>query len=272
MTVTKKSIIFTLAMAVALGSLSLLVVQQVDAWAWGGHNKMARDVAQAGGVSSNLVDTMRGQAAWADGRSWDSNKPEDGNGTYGIGEEKNVSFWDWAFDQVGAEFDHWFDVGINQGEAPNNSRRFLGWAAQWYINNGYTNFGFKVLGRGIHYIQDMSMPYHTVSYENNDDSDNDGTRDHFEYESWHNSNYSDQGMGTWVEWGTEYGTEYSISSDDGIYNQTERMAEDANSEFGNVNHGAWDDSPYYTKSLMWDYGERVEAIMEYIAPGHVSYG
>jgi hypothetical protein len=225
---------------------------------------MARDLGEAGNLSSSQVDKLDNQAFWAD-----SDKASDGNGTYGIGEEKNPWQDKWLppFCCTRANWDHWYEVGTGMGLAPANAKRFMGWAAQWYINNGYTGYGFKILGRGLHYPQDMSMPYHTTAVSNLENfGDN-----HGKYENWHANNYEDEWMGSYVQWGANWGQNYNISSDDGIAKMTRQLAKETADRIDAVNSGQWDENVYETKWAMYDFGERASAIVSYVAPGHSNF-
>lgn len=256
-------IVFSIALTVAFASLASLSFMQVTAWT-GGHHDMARDLGQAGNLDSQYVNKLDNQALWAD-----SNDAEDGNGTFGISEEKNP----WQdkylppFCCMTANWDHWYEVPSGIGSAPVNTKRFVGWAAQWYINNGYTPYGFKILGRGLHYPQDASMPYHTTAISNLENfGDN-----HFKYEDWHEKNYDSENMGSYVRWGAKYGSNYNISSDQGIAEMTRELARSTSDRVSETNGGKWDDNPSETRWAMWDFGERASAIVAYAAPGHVNF-
>lgn len=110
------------------------------------------------------------------------------------------------------------------------------------------------------------MPYHTTAVSNLENfGDN-----HTKYENWHANNYGDQSFGQYIDWGATYGSA-SVSSDDGIAEQTRKLAKDTSDRVGDTNSGQWDDNPYETRWAMYDFGERASAILEYAAPGHVNF-
>lgn len=259
----RNNVVFALSMVVALVALSSLTVPGLNAWT-GGHSDMARDIGEAGNLESQHVDRLAGQAHWAD-----KDAAEDGDGTYGISEEHNP--WQdkylLPFCCTRANMDHWYEVGTGVGDAPQNTRRFIGWSAQWYINNGYTNYGFKMLGRGLHYPQDMSMPYHTTAISNLENfGDN-----HGKYENWHDRNYDSESFGQFIKWGAEYGADYTITEDDGLAKHTRELAKETEDRVDAVDNGDWTQNVYETKWAMYDFGERASAMIDYAAPGHSDF-
>lgn len=254
---------------------TVVFVPNSTAWTPDGHEKIGEDVGEAGGLSGQHIDRLEAQAGWAD-----SEEAEDGVGTWGINEEVNpwVDRNVYPFSATTANYDHWFNAATGAGKAPQNAKRFMGWAAKWYINNGYTNYGFKMLGRGNHYIHDMSVSYHTIAWSNVDKGCDGafgwlsgGTLDHFTYESWHESNYNDKSFGAYMKWGAEYGDNYAVNSNDDIAEQTKELARETKPRHDNIENCQWQDDAYPTKLAMWSLGERVSSVNEYVAPGYFNY-
>lgn len=275
MTINHRTILYSFVVVFAAAAFTLVQLPALHAWAPAGHEKIGKDVGQAGGLASQHVNKLENQAGWAD-----SDEAEDGNGTFGIDEENNPwqDRWLEPFRSGTANYDHWQNAATGVGHAPKNAKRFMGWAAQWYINNGYTNYGFKMLGRGNHYIHDMSVSYHTVAWSNVDKGCDGavgwatgGTLDHFVYESWHNQNYDDKWFGSYVQWGANYGDDYNVNSDDGIVEQTKALSNETKPRHNNIENCQWQDDASPTKWAMWDLGERVSAVNEYVAPGHFDF-
>lgn len=258
-----------------VAAFSVVTVSQLHAWTPNGHEKIGEDVGEAGGLATQHVDRLENQAGWAD-----SEEAEDGDGTWGIDEEVNP--WTdrnvYPFSSTTANFDHWYNSATGVGKAPANAKRFMGWAAKWYINNGYTNYGFKLLGRGNHYIHDMSVSYHTIAWSNVDKGCDGafgwltgGTLDHFTYESWHNSNYEDKLFDSYLSWGADWGADYNVSSNSDIAEQTRQLAHETNPRHNSIENCQWQDDAYPTKQAMYDLGERISSVNEYVAPGHFDY-
>lgn len=263
----KRSFVFSLVLGFAFASFAIFLSSQMFAWTPAGHNKIGKTIGEAGGLASQHVDRLENQGGWAD-----SDEAEDGNGTFGITEENNPwqDNWLYPFCCMTANYDHWENVATGAGHAPKNAKRFMGWAAQWYINNGYTNYGFKILGRGNHYIHDMSVSYHTIAWDNLDQSCED-TWDHFVYESWHNNNYKSKNFNDYLRWGAVYGSDYNVSSDDDIVTQTKKLAQETKQRHSEIKECQWRNDDQPTKWAMWDLGERLSSVNEYVAPGHFDF-
>lgn len=237
------------------------VASPAAAWYPAAHNNLGEDLGESGNVSSQYMDELSEEPEWPD-----SDEAEDGNGTYGISEEKNP----WQdkylppFCCMTANWDHFYEVNLNQGSAPDNTQRFIGWAAQWYINNGYENYGFKMLGRGLHYPQDMSMPYHTAAAENLT------AWEHFQYESWHKNNYEKHDFGYWQGLGAKYSYE-TVSSDGDLADKTKELANKSYDQLSDVYGGNWGDDVFATQYNMYLLGKYAGPMAEYAAPGYFNF-
>jgi len=318
-----------LVLLVAFGML-VFMAGTAAAWKKNTHVHIGEAVAEEGGAGQEVVNKMAELSQWADEpRSgsmvypgvYENGEPDVQEGTFGYDAEKNPwyddlagTLTDSAARAAGVEggsalnFDHWlsyynYDNGLwPTGEAHENAGEFVT-NAKNLIDEGDTAQGLQVLGRGQHYMQDQSVTYHTVAWDNfggiwGQITDGEGL-DHFEYEGYigdemggynldANSDYRDA-----IEEGAAASWEYELDGKSDIEDFTADMAQytlNGQSDFNVANsYPSWLDDPkneimptrggdwqsftgkYATEQLLEENAARVAAVYEYAAPGVFDY-
>lgn len=209
------------------------------------------DGIQAGVYSSVLAE----QSYWADGH-----EPEDFKGTVGIDEEINPPL---DLRLGGADPDHWLDIfnfdrGIPpSGEAHNDFALFIGNAKKAFAE-GKRDDGFVLLGRGIHYLEDIGMPYHTVLWENLD-----FLHGHSAYESWADEQWTKLDLARWVKDGASFSHEVRIHETQDYVIELARVSR---TYLDRIKQGKWEGDTKATQELMFHVGQYVAAAFRYTAP------
>lgn len=192
-------------LAVSVGALGLT---DADAYYAKTHRNMSEQVARAGGMSnSTTITQLRTEAPWAD-----TTAAEDGVGQYGYDEELNP-WYDTGATIPGANADHWLDI-VNydswalgpDGEAHKVTAAFFANAKKAFAA-GNNSLGWKLLGRGNHYIQDISQPYHVVLFENMDAVNGNASVEHFDYEKYVDANWDALNLTSWARSGAAHAHE-----------------------------------------------------------------
>ncbi|QRK05933.1 hypothetical protein JQX13_38240 [Archangium violaceum] len=199
----KRGVVVGVAVSVAVQGLT-----SAQAFYAKAHRNMAEQVARAGGMTnSTLITQLRGEAPWAD-----TTAAEDNVGAYGYDEELNPAY-DTGAAIPGANADHWLDITnydswalAPDGEAHKVAQKFFDNAKQAFAA-GNNTLGWKLVGRGNHYIQDIAQPYHTVFWENADIVNGDAQVEHFAYEKWVDDNWEELNLSSWVRSGAAHAHE-----------------------------------------------------------------
>jgi len=314
-----------LTLLVAVGTL-VFMAGTAAAWSTNTHVHMGEAVAEEGGAGQDVVNKMAELSQWADEPSsnhmvypgvYDDGEPDTESGTFGYDAEKNPWYGDLlgsvagtVSDKAGSSLnvDHWlsyynYDNGLwPTGEAHENAGEFVT-NAKNLIDEGDTAQGLQVLGRGQHYMQDQSVTYHTVAWDNfggiwDKVTDGEGL-DHFEYEGYignemggynldAQSSYRDS-----IEEGAAASWEYEIDGQGDVEDFAADMAQytlNGQSDFNAANsYPSWLDDPkneimptrggdwesftgrYATQQVLEESAARTAAVYEYAAPGVFDY-
>ncbi|MBI2059585.1 MAG: hypothetical protein HYT87_07420 [Nitrospirae bacterium] len=249
---------------IVAAALAALAVIPSKAFSWGtAHSHMTETVAEAGlqGLDRGLYAPLLGDlAVWADGK-----EPEDFKGTLGIDEEINPPP---DLRLGGADPDHWLDIfnldhGLQpQGVAQMDFALFIGNAKKAF-ESGDKEKGFLLLGRGIHYLEDIGMPYHVVLWENLD-----FLHGHSAYESWADGQWDALQLASWVRDGTQFSSEIKITDP---ANLVIEMARISRPYLDRIKGGKWTSDTKATQELMFSLGQRIAATFSYVAPEQFTF-
>lgn len=248
-----------------IAALALAFVLSIPkkALSWGAaHSYMTETVAEAGlqGLDRGLYAPLLGDLAiWADGK-----EPEDFKGTVGIDEEINPPF-DLRLSL--ADPDHLFDLynydhGLPAGDAHNDFALFIG-NAKKALDAGDKEKGFLLLGRGIHYLEDVGMPYHTVIWENLD-----FIHGHTSYEKWADEQWDALQLASWVKDGTQFSHEIKVTD---LASVVVEMARISRPYLDRVKGGKWTSDTKATQELMFHLGQYIAATFSYAAPKQFAF-
>ncbi len=344
---TRKRHALLVAVIVSFGLLAMATT--AAAWSKNTHVHIGEVVAEEGGADAETVAHMAELSQWADEPSTgemyfddeatdgsigvadttyniyqhDDGEPDVTSGTWGYNAEYNP----WYQQLVGTvadevveggsalNFDHWLSVhnydswwGWPEGKAHENSAEFVD-NAKYLIDEGNTEEGIQVLGRGQHYMQDMGVTYHVVAWDNFGglwDQITEGTDSaalhHFEYEGYVGDVNGDPGTSdryrTAMQSGAERSWTYEVEEKDDIRDLTVGNArftlegEDDQKDLSDVQINDYDGTPKndimptrYPFSTSWEDEEgkeateavleetsaRTAAVYTYAAPGVFDY-
>lgn len=276
----RNRLFLSLAACMAVGFLALLIYPSiVSAWnPYGlGHRGMAKELTQASGLwydNQSVAKEFKNRSSWAD-----SDYPDNNDGTWGIDDERDDGggMCSWFEGWTSADCDHFYNVDKNggEGDAHLDARRFIGYWGKWYMDYGYTDAGLKSIGRGMHYIQDMSQPQHVEAQVNDDWSCQDWfDSDHYEFEAWASfqgdPDHWDSYNFDYYTWLGAYGTpSMTINSNADIETETANLAERSDKiAFSGPADCGWDNEIGIYQDRFEDAGEVMRAAVNYAAPSY----
>jgi len=317
-----------LTLLVSVGMLALMA-STAAAWSTNTHVHMGEGVAEEGGAGQEVVNKMAELSQWADEPSsnhmvypgvYEDGEPDTESGTFGYDAEYNPWYGDLLgsvagsfSDKAGSSLnvDHWlsyynYDNGLwPTGEAHKNAGEFVT-NAKNLIDEGDTAQGLQVLGRGQHYVQDQSVTYHTVAWDNFggiwdqiEAGTDTGALHHFEYEGYIGSEMggynldADSRYRDAIEEGAAASWEYELDGKSDVEDFAADMAQytlNGQSDFNVANsYPSWLDDPkneimptrggdwqsftgeYATEQVLEESAARTAAVYEYAAPGVFDY-
>jgi len=314
-----------LTFLVAVGMLVFMAGTAV-AWSTNTHVHMGEAVAEEGGASQDTVNKMAELSQWADepGQNhmvypsvYENGEPDTESGTFGYNAEYNPWYGDMlgtlagsVSDKAGSSLnvDHWLSysnydgIGWPDGEGHRNAGEFVT-NAKDLIDEGDTAQGLQVLGRGQHYMQDMSVTYHTVAWDNfggiwGKITDGEALH-HFQYEGYIGDEMGGYNLDEWswyrnaIEDGAAASWEYELDGQDDVEEFAADMAQytlNGESDFSVANdYPSWLDKPkneimptdggdweswrgqYATEQVLEESAARTAAVYAYAAPGVFDY-
>ncbi|MCX2817931.1 hypothetical protein EGH25_00970 [Haladaptatus sp. F3-133] len=274
----RKTTVF-MAVLVAVGMVAA-VANPAAAWGSTVHEGTAQEAADAGGAPSFYQDDLVDKSMWGD---------EVGTGccegdTFGVDKEYNPWYQgaaEFTLDTAGVDLpvnaDHWLAVNAYQmqfGDSwdvaqyePIGTGHYN--AAEFTQNGrdaGYSSTAYDRVGKAQHYLQDLTVPYHTAAIDNLGYGTYDGEGDfnHLHYEAWAGDVYGQYDFAEHTEDGVKSAWDVEVTSKDDFEELVADAAAEANNLASNVDGtGEWEDNVWATQEIMHIQGKYTAILYDY---------
>ncbi len=289
-----------IATVLAVGMIAFMA-GTAAAWSGSTHGGVAEEVAEAGGASDWQQDELGDLAYWADSvGSAGIEYQEEVCTTCEFGVDKEYNPWyqesieegtvsdveDYLQDDLGVD---WADIpdtlNMDHFLAINYYESLLGdyWSPAAYAPVGTAHYNTAVFvqnghdsdwgttsmdraGKGVHYVQDVTVPYHASVTMNVERTD--GEFDHFNYEGWaaenfYADNWWETGFAEAARDGAEDDWTVEITEQEDLEDLTIEAAEESRALGTYIRFNNWEDNEWATEELHYLQGKYTAAIYEY---------
>jgi len=275
-----RKITFLMAALVAVGMVAA-VANPAAAWSGKVHEGAAEAAGEVGNAPSFYQDNLIEDSMWGD---------EVGTGccegdTFGVNKEYNPWYQgtlEWGLDAVGqkdipANTDHWLAINaydaqlgdswdVAQYEPIGTAHYNLAEFTQNARNADYSYTTYDRVGKATHYVQDITVPYHTgavdnIGYGTYEGEDN---FNHLHYEGWAAAVHDQYNFDGDLRDGAESSYSVQLTGKDDVEEMGADVARQANDLGQYVDGtGEWEDNVWATEELMHLQGKYVAVTLDY---------
>jgi hypothetical protein len=269
-----------------LVAVGMVAVMANPAAAWGTtvHEGAAEEAGDVGGAPSFYQDDLTDLSMWGD---------EVGTGccegdTFGVNKEYNPWYQgaaEFTLDAAGADLpvnaDHWLAVNAYEAQFGDSwdvaQYEPIGtghYNAAEFTQNGndasYSYTAYDRVGKAQHYIQDLTVPYHTAAIDNLGYGTYNGEGDfnHLHYEAWASDVYAQEDFSEHIRDGVEASWSADVTGKDDLEELAADAASDANNLASHVDEtGEWEDNVWATQEIMTIQGKYTAMLYDYGTDG-----
>jgi hypothetical protein len=269
-----------------LVAVGMVAVMANPAAAWGTtvHEGAAEEAGDVGGAPSFYQDDLTDLSMWGD---------EVGTGccegdTFGVNKEYNPWYQgaaEFTLDAAGADLpvnaDHWLAVNAYEAQFGDSwdvaQYEPIGtghYNAAEFTQNGndasYSSTAYDRVGKAQHYIQDLTVPYHTAAIDNLGYGTYNGEGDfnHLHYEAWASDVYAQEDFSEHIRDGVEASWSADVTGKDDLEELAADAASDANNLASHVDEtGEWEDNVWATQEIMTIQGKYTAMLYDYGTDG-----
>jgi hypothetical protein len=268
-----------MAVLVAVG-MSVAVANPAAAWGDKVHEGAANAAAEEGGVIDYYQNDLVDKSMWGD---------EVGTGccegdTFGVDKEYNAWYQgaaEFTLDAAGSDLpvnaDHWLAINVYdaqfgdswdvaQYEPIGTAHYNLAEFTQNAYNSDSSYTAYDRVGKAQHYLQDMTVPYHTAVIDNVGYGTYGGESNfnHLLYEGWAGAVYDQYNFAGDLEDGAESSYSVELTSKDDVEELGADVARKSNNLASHVDGtGEWDDNVWATQEIMNLQGKYTAVIYDY---------